>query len=93
MQTLVDEGQQAEVVVTFHRENVRPEPLIEQLRASPVFAGLVPLAQVYETILVASVSTPTPAMLGATVPTMILRGEPAAAVLVTACTRLAAAMP
>ncbi len=96
LQTLVDQGQQAEAVVTFQRENVRlPEPMIEQLRASPVFAGLVPLAQttVYDTMLVASVSTPTAAMLGTTVPTTILRGEPTAPVLVTACNRLAAAMP
>ena len=96
LQTLVDRGHHAEAVVTFQRENVRlPEPMIEQLRGSPVFPGLVPLAQttVYDTLLVASVSTPTPAMLGTTVPTTILRGEPTAPVLVTACDRLAAAMP
>ena len=96
LQTLVDEGQQDEAVVTFQRENVRlAEPMIERLRTSPVFAGLVPLAQttVYDTLLVASVSIPTSAMLDITVPTTILRGEPTAPILVTACDRLAAAMP
>lgn len=96
LQTLVDEGQQAEAVVTFQRENVRlSEPMIEQLGQGPDFAGLVPLAQttVYDTPLIACVSTPTPAMLGTSVPTTILRGEPAAPVLVTACNRLTAAMP
>ncbi len=96
LQDLVDEGHHSEAVVTFQRENVRlPEPIIEQLRTSPVFADLVPLAQttVYDTLLVASVSTPTPAMLGTSVPTTILRGEPTVPVLVTACDRLAAAMP
>ena len=96
LQALVDDGQQAEAVVAFQRENVRlSEPMIEQLRESPDFAGLVPLAQttVYDTLLIASVSTPTPAMLGASVRTTILRGDPASPVLVTACDRLAAVMP
>ena len=47
----------------FLREHVgMPEPAIEQLRASPAFAGLVPLAQtaVYDNRLVASVSTRLP---------------------------------
>jgi pimeloyl-ACP methyl ester carboxylesterase len=96
LQTLVDQGQLAEAVLTFQRENVRlSEPMIEQLQESPDFPGLVSLAQttVYDTLLIASVSTPTPAMLGTSVPTTILHGEPAAPVLVTACNRLAAALP
>jgi hypothetical protein len=43
--------------------------------------------------LVASGSTPTPVMLGTSIPPTILRGEPAAPVLVAACDRLAAALP
>ncbi len=96
LQGLVDEGRPAEAVVTFQRENVRlTEPMIERLLVSRDFAELVPLAQttVYDTRLVDSVSTPTPAMLGIDIPTTILRGEPAAPVLVGACDRLAAAMP
>lgn len=96
LQTLVDEGQLAEAVLAFQRENVRlTEPQIEELVKEPGFNGLVPLAQttVYDTQLIASVSTPTAAMLGTDIPTTILRGEPAAPVLVAACDRLAAAMP
>ena len=96
LQALVDAGCRAEAVATFLRDNVRlPEQVIEQLRGAPDFAGLASLAQttVYDTLLVASASTPTPAVLATTVPTTILRGEPAAPVIVTACERLAAAMP
>jgi hypothetical protein len=80
----------------FLREDVgMPEPAIEQLRASPAFAGLVPLAQttVYDNRLVASVSTPTAAMLGVDVPTTLLRGDPTVPLIVTAVEQLAAAMP
>jgi hypothetical protein len=59
------------------REDVgMPDPVIEQLRGSPAFASLVPLAQttVYDNRLVASVLTPTAAMLGVDVPTTLLRG-------------------
>jgi hypothetical protein len=80
----------------FLREDVgMPEPAIEQFHGSPAFAGLVPLAQttVYDNRLVASVSTPTAAMLGVDVPTTILRGDPTMPLLVTAVERLAAAMP
>lgn len=96
LQALVDAGRPAEAALLFQRQNVRlPEPMVEQLLAGPDFAAMVPLAQttVYDTELIASVSTPTPAMLGTTVPTTILRGEPAAPVLVTACERLVAVMP
>ena len=96
LQALVDQGENEEAVLLFLREDVgMPEPAIEQLRASPAFAGLVPLAQttVYDNRLVASVSTPTAAMLGVDVPTTILRGDPTVPLLVTAVERLAAAMP
>jgi hypothetical protein len=71
-----------------------PEPAIDQLRASPAFAGFASLAQttVYDNRLVASVSTPTAAMLGVDVPTTI-RGDPMMPLIVTAVDRLAAAMP
>ena len=57
LQTLVDQGENEEAVLLFLREDVgMPEPAIEQLRASPAFAGFVPLAQttVYDNRLVAS---------------------------------------
>ena len=96
LQDLVDTGRPEEAIVTFQRDNVRlPEPVIEQFRNSPDFAQLVPLAQttVYDTLVVAAGSTPTPAMLQTTVPTTILRGEPTAPVIVAACDRLARVMP
>jgi pimeloyl-ACP methyl ester carboxylesterase len=96
LQALVDEGRDEQAVLLFLRENVGlPEPAVEQLRTSPAFAALVPLARttVYDHRLVASVSTPTAAMLGVDVPTTILRGDPTPPLLVTAAERLAAAMP
>jgi hypothetical protein len=80
----------------FLREDVgMPEPAIELLRASPAFAGVVPLAQttVYDNRLVAWVSTPTAAMLGVQMPMTLLRGDPTFPLVVTAVERLAAAMP
>jgi hypothetical protein len=83
-------------VTLFQREAVGlPDPVIEQIRASPIFAGLVPLAQsvVYDATLTNAVATPTPAMLGVGMPVTILRGEPTFPMLVAATDRLAAAMP
>lgn len=96
LQSLVDAGEPEEAVLTFQREGVGlPEALIEQIRTSPVFASLVPLAQstVYDAILTRSVSTPTAAMTAVNVPVTILRGDPTFPVLVTASERLSAAMP
>jgi hypothetical protein len=96
LQALVDHGENEEAVLLFLREDVgMPEPAIEQLHASPAFAGFVPLAQttVYDNRLVASVSTPTAAMLGVDVQTTLLRGDPTLPLIITAVERLAAAMP
>ncbi len=96
LQVLVDQGRNEEAVLLFLRGDVgMPEPVIEQLRASPAFSGLVSLAQttVYDNRLVASVSMPTAAMLEVDVPTTLLRGDPTVPLVVTAVERLAAAMP
>lgn len=96
LQALIDQGQNEEAVLLFLREDVgMPESAIDELHASPAFAGIVPLAQttVYDNRLVASVSTPTAAMLGVDVPTTILRGDPTVPLVLTAVERLAAAMP
>jgi pimeloyl-ACP methyl ester carboxylesterase len=96
LQALVDRGENEEAVLLFLQEDVgMPKPVIEQLRGSPAFAGFVPLAQttVYDNRLVASVSTPTAAMLGVDVPVTLLRGEPTLPLIATAVERLAAAMP
>lgn len=96
LQALVDERRSAEAVTLFQREVVGlPEPVIEQLRASPMFASLIPLAQsvVYDATLTRAVSTPTPAMLAVSAAVTVLRGEPTYPILVTAAERLGAAMP
>jgi len=96
LQALVDEGRPEEAVPLFQREAVGlPDPVIEQIRASPMFAGLVPLAQslVYDATLTNAVATPTPAMTGASMPVVILRGEPTYPVLVASTDRLAELMP
>jgi pimeloyl-ACP methyl ester carboxylesterase len=96
LQALIDAGRPDEAVILFQREAVGlPNPVVEQIRASPVFASLVPLAQsaVYDALLARAVSTPTAAMLGVEVPVTILRGEPTFPVLVAATDRLAELMP
>lgn len=96
LQSLSDEGHADEAVVLFQREAVGlPDPVIEQIRSSPMFATLVPLAQstVYDAVLTGAVSTPTAAMIGTPVPVTILRGEPTFAMLVAATDRLAELMP
>jgi pimeloyl-ACP methyl ester carboxylesterase len=96
LQSLVDDGHADEAVVLFQRDAVGlPDPVIEQIRSSPMFAALVPLAQstVYDALLTRAVSTPSAAMIGVTVPVTILRGEPTFPMLVAAADRLAALMP
>lgn len=96
LQALIDEGRADEAVVLFQREAVGlPDPVIEQIRSSPLFATLVPLAQstVYDALLTKAVSTPTAAMIGVRLPVTILRGEPTFPLLVAATDRLAGLMP
>jgi pimeloyl-ACP methyl ester carboxylesterase len=96
LQSLIDEGHADEAVVLFQREAVGlPDPVIEQIRSSPMFAALVPLAQstVYDAVLTRAVSTPTAAMIDVEVPVTILRGEPTFPMLVAATDRLAGLMP
>ncbi|WP_194409312.1 alpha/beta fold hydrolase [Microbacterium cremeum] len=95
LQRLVDEGHPDEAVVTFQLENVGlPREMVEGMRASDQFAALVPLAQstVYDTRLVAQVSTPDERMLGVRVPVTVLRGEQTFPLLIAAADRLAAEM-
>jgi pimeloyl-ACP methyl ester carboxylesterase len=96
LQACVDEGRPEDAVTLFQREVVGlPDVVIDQIRSSPMFAGLVPLAQstVYDAILTAEVGAPTTAMTRVAVPVVILRGEPTFPFLVAAVERLAAAMP
>ncbi|MFD1722882.1 alpha/beta fold hydrolase [Amnibacterium endophyticum] len=96
LQALVDAGRGDDAVVLFQREAVGlPDAVVEQIRSSPMFASLVPLAQsvVHDALLTRATSTPTAAMLAVRSPVTILRGEPTFPMLVTASERLAAAIP
>lgn len=96
LQALVDDGREADAVVTFQREGVGlPEQMIEQIRQSPLFASLVPLAQstVFDAVLTREFSTPTAAMTGVETPVTILCGEETFPFLTEASRRLAAVMP
>lgn len=96
LQTAVDDGRAGDAVVLFQREGVGlPDEMIEQIRQSPLFASLVPLAQstVYDAILTRDLSTPTPEMLGTDVPVTILRGAQTFPFLSGAAQRLSDAMP
>lgn len=96
LQALIDAGHPDEAVTLFQREAVGlPDPIVEQIRTSPLFASLVPLAQsaVYDALLTRAVSTPTAAMIGVQLPITILRGEPTFPLLVAATDRLAELMP
>jgi len=95
LQRLVDAGRLDEAVVTFQLESVRlPQEMVDQIRAGDQFAALVPLAQstVYDTRLVAQVSTPTPEMLAVSAPVTVLRGEQTFPILVAGSDRLADAI-
>ena len=79
LQAAVDAGRPDAAVTLFQREPVGlPEAVVEQIRASPMFASLVPLAQsvVHDALLAREVSRPTEAMSGVGVPVTVLRGEP-----------------
>jgi pimeloyl-ACP methyl ester carboxylesterase len=92
LQSLVDRGDAAGAVTTFQLENVGlPQEMVDQIRASDQFAGLIPLAQscVYDTVLVQKVSTPTREMLTVSQPVTVLRGEQTFPMLITAADRLA----
>jgi len=96
LQALVDEGAEAEAVLTFQREGIGlPDEMIEQIRTSPMFDGLVPLAQstVYDAMLTRQVSTPTAQMRQVDVPVTILCGVETFPLLTGAARRLAEAMP
>jgi len=96
LQAFVDSGHPEEAVTTFQREAVGlPDPVVEQIRSSPMFASLVAVAQsvVYDETLAETLSTPTAAMTDVSVPVTLLRGEPTFPFLVQALERLSGLMP
>lgn len=96
LQALVDGNDPETAVTTFQVEGIGlPAGMVEQIRASPMFDALVPLAQstVHDAILTAAVETPTAAMCGVSAPVTILLGAETFPVLDAAARRLAEAMP
>ncbi len=96
LQALVDAGDPAGAVTRFQLEGVGlPAEMVEQIRQSPMFAELVPLAQstVYDATLTGAVETPTVDMLAVEVPTRVLLGDETFPILVAAAERLAEVMP
>ncbi len=96
LQAFIDDGAPEDAVTTFQLDGVRlPRAVVEQIRASPMFASLVPLAQsvVYDAILTRTLATPTEAMREVGVPVTILRGEPTFPNLVRAAELLEDAVP
>lgn len=96
LQALVDEGRPEDAVTTFQLEGVGlPAPVVEQIKASPGFPSLVALAQstVYDAWLTRDVSTPTPAMLGVSVPVTVLSGTETFPFLLASAERLAGMIP
>lgn len=96
LQSLVDDGENAEVVLVFQREVVGlPAEVIDQIRNSPMFDELAKLAQsiVYDSTLTREVSEPDQAMREVRMPVTILRGDPTSPFLVRACELLHEALP
>lgn len=92
LQAAVDEGRAADAVMLFQREGVGlPDVVIAQIRQSPLFETLLPLARstVYDATLTRDLSTPTPDMLAIPAPVTILCGEQTFPMLSAAAERLA----
>ncbi|WP_347755701.1 alpha/beta hydrolase [Agrococcus sp. ProA11] len=96
LQALVDAGRGGEAVVLFQREGIGlPEPMIEQLRSSPLFEHLTSLAQstVYDAMIAAATSDPSAQLLSITVPTTVLVGVETMPLLARAAPMLVERMP
>lgn len=96
LQAAVDEGRNADAVTLFQREAVGlPDEMIAQIRQTPMFEALLPLAQstVYDATLTRDVSTPTAEMVAVASPVTILCGEQTFPFLSAAAQRLAKTIP
>lgn len=96
LQAHVDAGEPDEAVTLFQLEAVGlPAPMVEQMRQSPMFEQLLPLAQsaVYDATLTAAVPSPSEAMVTVSSPITILLGDETFPVLVRSCELLASAIP
>ncbi|WP_267626307.1 alpha/beta fold hydrolase [Gordonia sputi] len=95
LQQMVDDGQRADAVTTFQLEGVGlPPAIVEQIRNSPMFDGLLAIAQsvVYDATIARDFSQPTPQMLTVAMPVTILLGSDTFPLLEAAAPRLAEAI-
>ena len=95
LQQMVDDGRRADAVTTFQLEGVGlPPAIVEQIRDSPMFDGLLAIAQsvVYDATLARDLSQPTPQMLTVAMPVTILLGSDTFPLLEAAAPRLAEAI-
>jgi pimeloyl-ACP methyl ester carboxylesterase len=91
LQQLVDAGNPGDAVTTFQLEGIGlPPTVVEQMRSTPMFDGLVALAQstVYDAALTRQVSTPTTQMREVDAPVVVLCGTDALPFLRAASERL-----
>lgn len=96
LQAMVDAGRAADAVTTFQIEAVGlPEQMVEQMRQTPMFAQLVPLAQsvVHDATLAATLPRPSQNMLAVTSPITILLGDETFPILSRSCEQLDEALP
>ncbi|MCH1881957.1 alpha/beta hydrolase [Agrococcus sp. ARC_14] len=96
LQALVDEGRGGEAVTLFQLEGVGlPRPMVEEIKASPLFEHLARLAQstVYDATIAAATSTPSERLLAVSVPTTVLVGVETMPVLERAAPMLVERMP
>ena len=92
LQRAIDQGRPADAVTMFQIEGIGlPPAMVEQMRSSPMFDGLIALAQstVYDATLTRQVSTPTAAMREVDVPVVVLTGRDTFPFLHAASERLA----
>lgn len=95
LQQLVDDGHSGEAVTTFQLEGVGlPKEIVEQIRSSPMFDGLVAIAQsvVYDATIARDLSDPTAQMRAVQTPTTVLLGAETFPLLEAAAPRIADAL-
>ena len=77
LDALIRAGRPGDAVALFQTEGIGlPPPMVEQIRRSPMWAGLEAIAQstVYDATLTTELAVPTAAMTAVRVPTLVLTG-------------------
>lgn len=96
LQQLIDDGRPADAVVMFQVEGIGlPQAMIDQIRSSPMFDGLVAVAQstVYDATLTRELSFPTDEMRAVSTPITVMSGTDTFPFLRASSERLASEIP